>query len=94
MEFCLADGRNQTIERLKNIADLSIHYPCADRTYFEKLVFILNSPGQTAYKFRARLILQISEYNKKRKKCKKCSIFNSLKIYSVAGWFLSELPYG
>jgi hypothetical protein len=80
--------------RLKNIADLSIHYPRADITYFDKLKFILNSPDQTTDKFSARLILQISEYNDKSEKRKKCRIFNSFKIYSVAGLFLPELPYG
>jgi hypothetical protein len=82
------------IKMLKNIADLFIHYPCADITYFNKLKFILNSPDQTTDKFNARLILQISEYNNKIDKRKKCRIFNSFKIYSVAGSFLPELPYG
>jgi len=85
---------NPRIIRLKNIADLSIHYPRADITYFDKLKFILNSPDQTTDKFNARLILQISEYNNKIDKRKKCRIFNSFKIYSVAGSFLPELPYG
>jgi hypothetical protein len=43
---------------------------------------------------RNRPILQMSEYNNKSEKRKKCRIFNSLKIYSVAGSLLPELPYG